>query len=104
MQTEASVMRLTDSAIQEIMEFAEDVFIGIENADFETKRGILEMLDISVVVNSGRYKMESIAGKWDGDIRKIKRNSKVGIANDLHSPKLILPESRFRAGILPPHG
>lgn len=86
------------------MEFAEDVFIGIENADFETKRGILEMLDISVVVNSGRYKMESIAGKWDGDIRKIKRNSKVGIANDLHSREQDLPEFHFRPDILPPRG
>jgi hypothetical protein len=45
--------------------------------------------------------MESIAGKWDRKIRKIKRNSKAGIADDLHSPELILPEFRFRAGILP---
>ena len=78
---ENSVMRLTDSAIQKIMEFAEDVFIGIENADFGTKRRILEMLDTRVVVDSGRYEMESIAGRWDGEIRKIKRNLQEGIAD-----------------------
>jgi len=104
LQSEVSVIRLTDSAIREFMKFAEDVFTGIENADFETKRRVLEMLDISVVVNSGRYKMEGIAGKWNGEIRKIKRNSKVGTANDLHLPKPGLPEPRFRAGILPHPG
>jgi len=95
LQSEVSVVRLTDSAIQEVMEFAEDVFTGIENADFETKRRILEMLDMSVVANSGRYKMESIAGKGYAEIRKIRRNSKVGTANDLRSPKSGLPELRF---------
>jgi len=84
LQEQVSVMRLTDSAIQGVLQFAEDVFTGIENASFETKRRNLEMLDVQVVVDSGRYVMESIAGKWDSEIRKIKRKSNVGIANDLH--------------------
>ena len=37
LQFELSEKRLTDSTIQELVEFAQDVFAGIENADFETK-------------------------------------------------------------------
>ena len=80
---QVSERHLTDSAIQGILQFAEDVFTGKENASFETKRRNLEMLDVRIVVDSGRYVMESIAGKWDGEIRKLKRNSKVGNVDDL---------------------
>ena len=104
LQDEVNVTRLTDAAIQEILEFAEDVFAGIENADFNTKRRNLEMLDVKVVVDSGKYRIESIAGKWEGEVRKIKRNSKVGTVNDCNSPELGHPVFHFHADILPLRG
>jgi hypothetical protein len=104
LQDEVSVTRLTDSAIQEILVFAKDVFVGIENADFNTKRRNLEMLDVKIVVDSGQYRIESITGKWEGEIQKIKRNSKVGSVNDCNSLKLCPPEYRFPASTLPLRG
>jgi site-specific DNA recombinase len=83
LQDEVSVMRLTDSAIQKVMEFAEDAFMGIENANFESKRHTLEVLNVSIVVNGSKYKMESLAGEWKGEIRKTTCNSGEEITDDL---------------------
>ena len=41
----------TDEDIATIEEFAEQVGTGLENADFETKRQVIELLDVQVVLN-----------------------------------------------------
>jgi len=68
---ELSVTRLTDSAIQELIEFAEDVFVGIQNADFQTKRRNLEMLKVRVQAEKGKFKIDCLAGEITGEIRKL---------------------------------
>ena len=72
-----------DAAIYEALEFAEDVRIGIETADFETKRRNLETLQAEVVVVNGGNRVRYLAGEWEGEIRKLpKIGSKVGIVDD----------------------
>jgi len=71
LQAELSVTLLTNDAIQEMVEFAQDVFVGIENADFQTKRRNLEMLKVQVVVDNGKFTIYSLAGKISGEIRKL---------------------------------
>src|SRR5258706_4521376 len=66
LQSELSVTRLTDNAIQELVEFAQDVFVGIENADFETKRRNLEMLKIQVEINNRSFTLTSLASAITG--------------------------------------
>ena len=44
---------------------------GIENADFETKWRNLETLQVEVVIKNGRFYVTTLAGKWDGEIRRI---------------------------------
>ena len=46
--------RLTDDAIQDIMEFARDVREGLTAADFETKQRVFELLDVQVTVKDGQ--------------------------------------------------
>ena len=62
-------MRLTDAAIYKALEFAEDIRIGFENADFVTKRRNLETLQVEVTVKDGWYRVKRLAGEWDGGIR-----------------------------------
>ncbi|RIK28888.1 MAG: hypothetical protein DCC56_14500 [Anaerolineae bacterium] len=71
LQTELNVTQLTDDTIQDLIEFAQDVFVGIENADFHTKRRNLEMLKVRVEVNNGIFKIDSLAGQISGEIRKL---------------------------------
>ena len=68
---ELKVTRLTDRAIQELVEFAQDVFVGIQNADFQTKRRNLEMLKAHVQVENGKFKIDCLAGEITGEIRKL---------------------------------
>ena len=87
--TDLETRRLTDNAIQEAIQFAEDVQAGINNADFMTKRRNLEMLKVQVLIDDGRFYVTSLAGNWDGDIRRLPINrggngSDEGIVNDLH--------------------
>lgn len=84
LQSELSVTRLTDSAIQELVEFAQDVFVGIENADFQTKRRNLEMLKVRVEVDKGRFTTNCLAGQITGEIRTLPKITKSGIVTDLH--------------------
>ena len=46
--------RLTDDAIQDIMEFARDIRTGIDEADFDTKQKIFELLDVQANVDGDK--------------------------------------------------
>jgi hypothetical protein len=100
LQSELSETRLTDSAIQELVEFAQDVFVGIENADFQTRRHILEMLKVQVEINKNYFTINCLAGKISGEIRKLPIATKSGIVPDLHSQGKAPREFRFHADIL----
>lgn len=78
LQAELSVTHLTDSAIEELVEFAQDVFVGIENADFQTKRRNLEMLKVRVEVDNGRFRIDSLAGQISGEIRELPKAPRGG--------------------------
>ncbi len=87
LQTELSVTQLTDDAIQGVIEFAQDVFVGKENADFHVKRRNLEILNVQVVVDNGRFTIYSSAGEISGEIRKLPKatgggSGGGGITND----------------------
>lgn len=78
LQTELSVTQLTDGAIQGVIEFAQDVFVGKENADFYVKRRNLEILKVQVVVDKGRFTIYSAAGEISGEIRKLPKATRWG--------------------------
>ena len=101
MQTELSVMRLTNSAVQDLIEFAQIVFVGIENADFQTKRRNLELLKIRIEITQGCFTINSLAGKISGEVRKLPIATKSGIVPDLHSPGTTPRGWRSHAGIPP---
>ena len=82
--SELNGANITDDTIQNIIEFAQDVQMGIKNADFDTKRRLLEILNVKVLVREGRFYVTSLIGDWDGDIRKIRRREKVCIVNASH--------------------
>jgi hypothetical protein len=91
LQSDLSETRLIDSAIQELVEFAQDVFVGIENADFQTRRHILEMLKVQVEINKNYFTINCLAGKISGEIRKLP---------NLHLQDKAPRGLRFRADIL----
>lgn len=101
LQTELSATQLTDDAIQGVIDFAQDVFVGKENADFHVKRRNLEILNVQVVVDNGRFTIYSAAGEISGEIRKLPKATGGGssggsIVNDggvtnLRSPERSLP-------------
>ncbi len=74
--------RLTDDAIAEILQYARDVREGIQGADFDTKRRILESLDAQVTVKDGRYFLKCVLGETEGAIRKLPKTREVGIVQD----------------------
>lgn len=78
LQADLNVIQLTDDAIHDLIEFAQDVFAGIENADFHTKRRNLEMLNVRIEINNGTFKINSLAGPIDGKIRKLPKASQDG--------------------------
>lgn len=82
--TGLSGAKLTDGAIQGFLEFAKDVSVGIENADFQTKRSNLEMLKVKVQIHEGRFRIDCLAGKATGEIRKLPIATRSGIATDSH--------------------
>lgn len=96
LQTELSVTQLTDGAIQGVIEFAQDVFVGKENADFHVKRRNLEILKVQVVVDKGRFTIYSAAGEISGEIRKLPKATRWGGpggggVTNLRSPERSLP-------------
>lgn len=102
LQSELSGTRLTDQAIQDLVNYAQDVFTGIENADFYTKRRILEMLQVQIQVHAGEFTMLSLAGKSSGTIRKLPKATSSGFDSDLHSQVPCPPGCHFRAAPPPP--
>jgi len=85
LQSEVSETKLTDSAIEGLVQFAQDVFVGIKQADFQTKRRNLEALQVRVVVDNGKFRIVSLAGKISGEIRKIPIVRKPGAAGVTNS-------------------
>jgi len=81
LQADLNVTQLTDDAIQGLIEFAQDVFIGIEDADFQTKRRNLEMLKVRVEVDNGIFRIDSLAGQISGEIRKLPKANKYSIGS-----------------------
>jgi site-specific DNA recombinase len=57
---ELGARRLTDDAIQDIIEFARDVRTGIDEADFETKQRIFELLDVKVKVDDDKAQVSCV--------------------------------------------
>ena len=62
---------LTDDRIGTIMQFADDLAGGIDNADFNKKRYTLETLGAVVTVTPGKYHLSTIFGSTDGTISQI---------------------------------
>ena len=71
LKNDLNIVQLSDKAIESILDFAEDVKVGIENADHETKRRILEWMKVRITVKDQHYWAECLAGKWDADITQI---------------------------------
>jgi hypothetical protein len=81
LQGELQGARLTDDVIQDAIQFAEDISAGIENADYETKRQNLELLQVKVIIQGRRFIVNSLLGEWEGDIRDLTRKKKGSIAS-----------------------
>lgn len=102
LEEDLSKTKLTDEAVQDLLKFADDVFLGIENADFDTKRRTMEMLKIKVTVKDKMFYVDSVAGHWEGNIRKLPRSRGISSEkdrtdSDLHLPEQIPLEWRFHA-------
>ena len=65
---------LTDDRIETIMQFADDLAEGIDNADFNKKRYTLETLGVVVTVTPGKYHIDTILGSADGVISQVGRD------------------------------
>jgi hypothetical protein len=64
--------KLTDDAIDTIIEFARQVRKGIDGATFEIKRRMLESLDVRVTITPGRYHIKCLLGETSGEISQMK--------------------------------
>ena len=56
LQEELNFTRLTDNAIQEFVDFAQDGFVRKKNVDFRAKRRHLELLQVRVQVENAKFK------------------------------------------------
>jgi hypothetical protein len=74
---------LADDSIETIMQFAEDVRTGIDNADFACKRWVLERLGVLVTVKAGRYHIKCVVGETDGAIRDMTK-PKIAFVTNWH--------------------
>ena len=75
LQAELGALRLTEDALSEILQYARDVRVGVQNADYDTKRRILETLDVKIKVKDGRYFIKCILGETEGKIRDTVRGA-----------------------------
>ncbi len=57
---ELGARHLTDNAIGDVIKYAQDVRTGIEQADFETKQRIFELLDVQVAVKDGQARVSCV--------------------------------------------
>ena len=76
-QKELGARRLTDDTLKDIAEFAKNVRLGIDEADFQTKRKIIDLLDVQVTVKDDKAQMTcAIASStsWITLSRKRSRN------------------------------
>gem|GEM_PF-421398 len=77
--TELRAQILTDETIGNMMQYADDVRAGIEEADFAKKRYLLERLKVGVIVKDGHYFARCILGTWEGDV--MRRSEIIAIRN-----------------------
>jgi len=82
LQRELNATHLTDDTIHAALDFAEDMRKGIENADFETRRRIIELLQIKVVIKDGQFYVSGLVGMWEGEIRKLEKVKRIPIASN----------------------
>ena len=66
---ELGARKLTEESIESIIEFVRNVRAGIENADFDTKRRVLESLGVQVKAKDGRYFIKCVIAETEGEIR-----------------------------------
>jgi site-specific DNA recombinase len=59
-QKELGARKLTDDALEDIVEYAKDVRLGIDEADFTTKQKILELLDVRVTVDGDKAQVSCV--------------------------------------------
>ncbi len=105
LQAKLSTRRLADEAIAEIMHYARDVQQGIQNADDDAKRRMLEALGVKVKVKDGHYKITCVLGETEGKVRKIPRFDSRAVVTASHScngpndtaPRIPDPRRRARA-------
>jgi hypothetical protein len=90
-----SARRLTDDGITDIIHYARGTREGIQNADYLTKRRVLESLGVKVTIKDGRYTLECVLGKAEGVISTAKRGGEIVIAST---------ESTIRICRLKPNG
>ena len=74
----------TFESFNNVIDFAQDVQMGIENADYDTTRRLLEILEVKVFTKERGFYITSLVGRREGKIRKIKLGEKVGIVNASH--------------------
>ncbi|MBM3130129.1 MAG: hypothetical protein FJ009_16080 [Chloroflexi bacterium] len=79
LQAELGARRLTDDAVAEIMQYARDIQEGIQNADYDAKRRILESLGVLVRIKEGQYSIDCVLGHVEGTIRRVGRFAKRAI-------------------------
>ena len=81
--------KLTVSAIQDALQFAENVRLGTENADYETKRRTFELLMVKVIVDGRCFTVSSFLGEWAGDIPAIVNGAIVkDICRSVRAPRV----------------
>ncbi len=89
----ASGQRLDDESIRAALKFREDIYLGMQDPDYETKRGVLEQLGVQVCVNGRQARISCIFPTAEKE---------VGIESASYLQGTILPGSHFRAVHLPP--
>jgi site-specific DNA recombinase len=87
LKADLGATRLINSAIQELVEFAQDVFVGTVNTDFQTKRRYLELLKVRVEVEKKRFSINSLVGQITGEIRTLPKVTDSGIVTDSRSSR-----------------
>ncbi len=66
------------------MQYARDVQLGIQNADDEARRRMLEVLGVKGKVKDGRYRITCVLGETEGAVRKIPRVDSRTVVTALH--------------------
>lgn len=88
---ELATRRIADDRSETMATAAERVRRGIERAEFEGKRRILETLGVSVIAEPGKYHIDCVVGSTDGELRSLKANGGTGFAPSSQMPCTSLP-------------